>query len=43
MKDTFNPSNPCMESIIQKINFLKNEICIFSKFEKQISFKFRLQ
>ena len=24
--------NPCMESIIQKINFLKNENCIFSFF-----------
>ena len=24
--------NPCMESIIQKINFLKNEDCIFSFF-----------
>ena len=35
--------NPCMESIIQKINFLNNKIafsCIFQKFEKRISFKF---
>ena len=38
------PCNPCMESIIQKINFLKNENCIFFAFfknlKKQISFKF---
>ena len=26
--------NPCMESIIQKINFLKNENCIFLHFSK---------
>ena len=32
-----------MESIIQKINFLKNEICFFLKFEKRISFKFRFR
>ena len=25
--------NPCMESIIQKVNFLKNEICVFSFFK----------
>ena len=37
---------PCMEGIIQKINFMKNEIFIFLhfwKFEKRISFKFRFR
>ena len=36
--------NPCMESIIQKINFLKNENCSFSFFKfwnMDLNFTFR--
>ena len=34
------PCNPCMESIIQKINFLKNENCIFFAFFKKLKNEF---
>ena len=34
------PCNPCMESIIPKINFLKNENCIFFAFFKKLKNEF---
>ena len=34
------PCNPCMESIIQKIKFLKNENCIFFAFFKKLKNEF---